>query len=272
MRKLTIGLVSLALVLAVCSSTAFATSDEQGNNTITVNLTIDPYTQIWFQDDAWGIAADPEPDINFSGTAGVDWYRSISDGLIGTYLHNASKGAATDGFAVGFFESHDGATIWMQSNVDLTGNIACSGDLTGSDGSSPTIPTWFTVAVTGCDKVTDLADTNGFRLGNPADSGNWVDDGLIPFASMGGYGGDDASGLGNNGNEVTASGPIYFGGQGFYGTQDAFRMNVSPYSLDLDAPVGPGTMKFLARCKRLGVHDPADTYAATLTVTFTIPA
>lgn len=270
MRKLLIGLVVLALVVGVCASAAFALVDIPWQGAINVQLTIPAYTQIWFQDD--NLTTPPagpdanEPDIIFSPTQGTDYYAST---LIGTYSPtDGTSGTAQDAWAYGYFESKDGATIWMQSNTNCSATIVTSGDLTGT---STTIPTWFTIAVTGYDPTISGPDLNGFRLSNSGSSTGWVADGVIPFASMGGYGGTGLDG----GISVNVAGPIGFGNQDFWGNQDAFRMTaatVAPgFGISMIAPVGPGTMKFVARCLRSGVGDIADNYTATITPFFTVP-
>jgi hypothetical protein len=258
LRSLVVGLCVLAL-----ATTAAAFTDIQGNSTITVSLNIGKYTQVWYQDDSYNIAVAPEPDIVFSGTQGVDWHNTA---LIGAYSATSSAtGAATEGWACGYFEASDGATIFMKSNCDMSGTIATSGDLTSG---ANTIPTWFTVAVTGWDDCQGIHDPNGFRLGNSGGTtAGWVDDCTPPFAATpGGYGGDGTA-AGDLAGPVT---PILFGGQGCYPNQDCFQMvGNNGATFDLDAPVGPGTMKFLARCFRKGTQDVAGNYSATLTPTFT---
>jgi len=260
------------LCVLVMTMPALATINQAGNSTVTVKLTIVPYAYIEYQDDSYGIASSPEPDCEFSSTPGTDWWRSVAtlpdSGIIGAYQHNASKGAATDGWAVGYYETADNATIFIKSNMDLDATLACSGDLTGTT-TSATIPTWFTISVVGWDEVNNAYSTIGFRLGNEVDAtpinAGWVNDGTPLYAGgPGGYGGDDPNGTGNNGNIVSTAGPIYFGGQGFMVTQDVFRMNVSPYTMDLNAPIGPGSFTLVARCKRVGTLDAADTYTATI--------
>lgn len=256
----------VTICILALSSTAFAVVDIQGQGPITVKLTIQAYTQVWFQDDNWSTPpAAGEPDIVFSGTQGVDYYRSLANGLIGKYLPtDGSSGTAEDGWAMGFFESNDGATIWMQSNTDFSGTLTTTGDL--NDGSGNTVPTWFTIAVTGYDGTIPGPDPNGFRLGNAP--GGWVADGIIPGASMGGYAGDGTSG----GQDVAGPITFGFGNKDFWPIQDAFQMaTTTGWLFDLDAPVGPGTMKFLARVKRAGVVDVAGSYTATITPTFTVP-
>lgn len=273
MKRLVIAVAIIAIALFAFKSTASATTDIPYQGPIYVQLTVNPWTQIWFQDDNWKTPNAPDPwgtganatdiDINFANN---DYMRALADGLIGEY---ASTGDPTFGGNIGYFESQDGATIYMESNTNFSGTIACSGNLTRTTLPATTIPTWFTIAVTGYDKL-GIGD-NGFRLGNSGSGGNWVDDTPPPpGGSKGGYAGDNSGGA--VGNEVTGNpaGGIRFGTQGTYPNQDAFQM-IPSYTLAMVAPVGPGTMKFLARCKRTGVHDLAGTYAATITPTFTIP-
>lgn len=264
MRRLLIGLVVLGLVLGVSVGTVCAVWTENGNKTITVKLLIASETWIQYQDDSWATATSPEPDIMFStatgNSAGADPWRP--EGLIGIYDYDSTK-APTDAYATGWYESTDGATIYLKSNIDLSGVVQCSGPLTNA--ASDTLPSWFTVAVTGYDEVTPQPDPNGFRLANSQSTTGWVNDGTPPGAvSPGGYGGDNTAG----GQEVTGPMTIKFGNQGFWPSQDAFKMINVNYSLNMDAPVGPGTMKFLGRVKRNGMADVAGQYTATLWVDF----
>jgi len=172
---------------------------------------------------------------------------------------------AGDGWAIGFFESYDGATVWMQSNYGINGSLDISGDLTnGLD----TLPTWYTIAVNGYDASIPGPDPLGFRLGNSLGglSGpGWVNDGTIPGGVQGGYAGDNTPA-----GDIAGPLTFAFGNQDFYPTQDAFRMGIAHIStLDLDAPVGPGTMKFLARVQRSGVSDVSGDYTALITPTWT---
>jgi len=273
--------IAIAVLVAFgLSGSAFATSDVQGAGPINVSLTIGSWCQIWYQDDNWATPpAGPdanEPDIVFS-SAGPSYpgdpYRALAGTVIGLYDYIAPF-PPTDARAIGFYESEDGATIYMESNANFTGTITCSGDLTGTVLGAK-IPTWFTVALTGYDKTlaTPANDPRGFVLGNTGGANPpWVDDCIIPNSGglKGGYGGN---GLGVGSGDVAANpaGGIGFGGEDGHPGQDAFQMTGSPYALNMVAPVGPGTMKFLARCKRMGVMDPADIYSATITVAFVTP-
>lgn len=250
--------------LLALTGTAFGAVDiPVPTQAITVTLTIDPYTQVLFQDDSWVNLPDGDEndiDIIFSNTVGVDYHSPV---LIGQYFTtDGISGSAGDGWATGYFESKDGATIWMQSNHGIDGSLATSGDL---DNGTNTLPTWFTIAVNGYDGVGN--DPNGFRLGNSGSGTGWVMDGLIPGGVPGGYAGDGVAG----GNDVSGPVTFAFGAQDFWPTQDAFQMSTATGSnFDLDAPVGPGTMKFLARVLRSGVHDVSGVYTATITPTWTV--
>lgn len=257
MRKVLVILCVLALTLP-----AMAAWTVLGNNTITVSLTIEGETWIQFQDDAWATAVSPEPDIIFG--AG-DYHNTV---LIGTYAAGYTP-ISTDAYGTGYYESLDGATIYMKSNQDLTETIAVSGPLTSG---THTLPSWFTVAVTGYDETLNVADPLGFRLGSSQSGTGWVADGVIPGSTTGGYGGHILGGGGGTGISAgPPDAPIYWGGQPFWGLQDAWQMAAGNYTMDLDAPVGPGTMKFLGRVLRSGMADVAGLYNATLTVTFTTP-
>jgi hypothetical protein len=255
MRKALVILCVLALAFPT-----WAAWTVNGNNVITVSLTIPGETWIQFQDDTWGTATSPEPDIVF-GTG--DYHNTT---LIGTYASGYTP-ISTDPYGTGYYESLDGATIYMKSNQDLTETIAVSGPLTSG---THTLPSWFTVAVTGYDETAGAPDPNGFRLGSSQSGTGWVADGIIPGATMGGYGGHLLGGGGGTGSSQ-GPGPIYFGGQPFWGVQDAFQLISGNYTMDLDAPVGPGTMKFLGRVLRSGMADVAGAYTATMTISFVTP-
>lgn len=263
LRKILAALIVLALAVPVA-----ATPDIDPPDSILVQLTIGEYAQVWFQDDNWGHSAPGERDLDivFSGAEGTDYYRLTSDGLIGEYDPTTStSGTAEDGWSMGYFESRDGATIWIQSNVDLDGYVCPQGDLEELGGGH-TLPSWYTVAVTGYDHGTGMPDPNGFRLGNALGGSGWVSDGILPFASAGGYAGDgDATG-----NEVllVPAGIFSFGNQGFWPDQDAFAMASACGMFDFDAPVGPGTIKFLGRVHRNGVADPAGIYTSYINIGF----
>lgn len=270
LRKSLVILCVLAL-----TAPAWAILDMPTNNMpITVQLTIGTYTQIWFQDDTWATPpAANDFDIVFTNSATGAWpddpWRSTASGLIGAYSWPAPN-PPTSGLGTGYYESVDGATIWMQSNTAFTATITCSGDLIETGGS--TIPTWFTIVVSEA-----VAGSGGFRDGACVDAATWpwVNDGVIPLSGgkSGGYGGDDPLGTGNFGNAVVVAGPIFFGGQGWFGTQDAFAMAGGPvYTLAMGPGVGPGTMKFLARCLRNGLWDVTGVYTAFITPNFTAPA
>jgi hypothetical protein len=219
-------------------------------------MTIDTDSKIWYEGDVL--------DIAFSGTVGTDLHRTDADGLIGQYVPtDAASGASEDFQACGYFESSDGAIIWLQSNTDLTGSITTSGDL--DDGYGNTLPTWFTILVQGFEKTLHIPDPQGFRLGNAP--GGYVADGVIPGVGQGGYAGDGDQVGEDVAGPVT---PIAFGNQAVYPNQDAFQMATNNGStLDLDAPIGPGKMKFVARCLRDGTHDVAGPYSATMMIAFT---
>jgi len=248
----------------ILATSALAESDTEG--TITVLVTIPPEIKIWFQEDSGQSPPSGGPVIGFSGDVGTDYYRATSDGLIGPYVPTTvTTGTAKDGWVSGYFESKDGAAIWLQSNMDLSGNLTTGGDL--DDGFGNTLPTWFTIVVNGYEKTLHIPDPNGFRLGNSMSGTGWVHDGVIPGIGAGGYAGDgDQIGEDVAGPVI----PICFGNQAFYPNQDAFRMSTASGStFDMDSPIGPGRMKFQARCLRSGLHDVAGPYTTTITVTFT---
>jgi hypothetical protein len=248
--------IFVVLSVLILTTTAFATKDGPYEGDVAVSLTIPVETKIWYQGSEVMV-------IEFSSTLGTDSYRATAGGLIGFYTATdvASK-VATDAWASNYYESDDFAEIWMYSNVDLTGSLVTSGDL--NDGFGHTIPTWFTINAHGYEKSLHIPDPNGFRLGNAP--GGYVADGVIPGEGQGGYAGDGDQVGEDVAGPVT---PIFFGNQAFYPNQDAFRLSTASGStFDLDAPVGPGKLKFKSRCLRNGMSDAAGPYMTTITATF----
>jgi hypothetical protein len=260
MRKILAILITV--VIASSAMAAYSPVVVGVATNISINLTIPQYAQVIYQDDSYAYPPTAAPDIQFSGTSGVDWYNTT---LSGAYYHVTDL--AMDPWACNYWESSDGATIYVKANCSMTCTITTSGNLVGAT-TSHEIPTWFTLSATGYNECLGIADPNGFFNG-----GTYVNTGAIPFASSpGGYAGN-----GNGAFDDLAGGGAFFlsNACAAYPQQDVFQMGAvaapNTWTIALGAPVGPGTLKFLARIKRSSTKDLADAYSATITPTFTCP-
>jgi hypothetical protein len=212
------------------------------DNDIEINLQIDCYIQIDWQDcliefdgtsDWWsdqlmgvGYAACPDDGGKFAAEpwAGADYYA----GTTGRY-----------------YESGDGAVIYVHSNNALSMEVHTNGDLYGTiNSASNTIPTWFTVALA------------PFMIDDV-----WLTTGTIPGDGQGSYLYDAGGFFG------------YDNGTYNYPNQYAFPCDPASQTLILGsmAPEVQGTIKFLCRIERHGMADPGDHYYTWLDVTFTTP-
>jgi len=142
-----------------------------------------------------------------------------------------------------FYESFDGAVIYINSNNDLTMTVITYGNLAGTiNSTSNEIPTWITLAL--CPFMINSAPVTGHS---------------IPGCGDGCYVSDSGGGVlvpcfGSN-----------------YPNQDVIPLAPpGTYTLDMDAH-SQGTMKFLSRIERHGMADPGDHYATQVCVNFTSP-
>jgi hypothetical protein len=245
LRYILAGICVLALAAPAYGYEVIWDGDPDGN--IDINLQIDCYIQIIWQD----------TDINFTDQPPYDWWsttlvpvgnqRCPDDGN----QHPMYPWAGDAYYAASgrYYESDDGATIYIHSNNDLTMRVHTNGDLTGTNLPIPTppntIPTWFTLAL--CP----------FQINSV-----WIAGHNIPFC---GNPGCYASDTDTDGNMEVCTCPDH---------PNQFVFPCAPASqdffLDLDAET-QGTMKFLARIHRNGMADPGDLYYTFLDVHFTTP-
>lgn len=242
-------LILCMVALAVPASAIVYPSGGTNPQNITISLTIGEYTNVWWAPSGAGNSDDlNDQTIVFNnivqdGSNFGDWYSPVLTGAYG----NATK-ASTDPFAVDYYESHDAALFWLESNVNCQMQLTSSGDLTNG---SATLPTWYTVAL-----------TNNVDLTNPGfiDGGGHCFDGPIPLDGQGSYADDNP-----------VDGTMELCGGAFYPFQYSFPMALTstynPYIANFTA-FAQGTILFHARVLRAGLSDPSGTYATTLSVMF----
>lgn len=267
MSKLYVSFVVVALLALACTGayavdTTWDVQSPEGTpvadnwvQEIPITAQVKCYIQIIYQNNDIGFVNDKNPG---------DWFRARADGLIGFYRaldpNNNDDHSSCDPWADGYYESRDGAWLWVQTNNPLTMLIHRNGDLETVDGD--TIPTYWTLAASG-------NWDNGFLVG-----GQWVNDGDIPLDGAGGYAGTSSPGL-------TPGGTIFLGIQAFYPNQEAFSCETASTtdSLKLPCPTR-GNLMFKARMLRTSiawgesgdlVPDQAGNYSTKLDVTFTSP-
>jgi hypothetical protein len=192
--------------------------------------------------------------IVFDGTA--DWWSQQLMGVGYTACPDDGGKFAADPWAGAeyyaglngrYFESGDGAVIYVHSNNDLSMHVHSNGNLAGTinDPINNEIPTWFTVCLA------------PFMIDD-----NWLATGQIPGDGWGSY--------------------LYDAGGGFFGYDNAAYNYPNQYAFACDpasqtwqlGPLAPeiqGTIKFLCRVLRHGLTDPGDHYHTHLDVSFTTP-
>ena len=251
-------LIASVLVLALAAPAGATVHVTHGTNpqAISITLNIPCFTNIYWNDPGSSDDGDDQAitfnDLVQDGTNNGDWYRATSDGLTGAY-GNATK-SSQDAFAEGYYESHDAALFWLDTNCDATMTATSGGNL--SNGSA-TLPTWYTAAFTNNTGCTWNVDC-GF-----IDAGSRDPCGTIPMDGQGCYGDDDTSPT--YAMEFTAT-----DGAAFYPSQYSFPMDDgSPtvYTAGFSAHA-PGTILFPARALRSGMSDPSGNYTTSLTIGF----
>lgn len=243
------ALITIMVVAALAVPAAAYTTIWEGekDGVIDIALQIDCYIQIQRQDSA----------IQFTDQSPYDWW---SDSLMGDVLtkcpdddgQHPMYAWAGDQWYAGpggrYYESDDGAVIYVRSNNELTMNVHTNGDLAGTENSATnTIPTWFTVAL--CPFVIDDSPISGH---------------VVPFGGCDGcYLSDVVPAGGDYLFEVCEAG---------YGAPDQWAFPCAPasqtYTTGMMQPAVYGTIKFLARIERHGMADPGDHYTTTLDVNF----
>lgn len=251
---LRILIATMAVVALAVPAMGYDTQwDGLPDGNLEIHLQLDCYIQIDWQDQL----------IEFDGVSG--WYSPV--------LANAAYIACADpqgkfptdpwagdayycGGAGMYYESADGAVIFVRSNNDLSMRVHTNGDLTGTWPGNPntTLPTWFTVCLA------------PFQIGGVALVGS------VPFAPPpGGHYLFEASSPpgGTFGHADDGMGP------GYDNWPDQYPFPCAPasqeWTLGSMSPYIQGTIKFLGRVHRHGLADPGDDYWTFLDVHFTTP-
>jgi hypothetical protein len=242
-----LSLLSLILPLAMAAPAAAHTWDGSPSGTFDVTLEVMGYTQVQWQDTTIDFAFD-----NYT-IAGGDYIRQPAGGVRGIYAPLDGTSAAPGGKSSGdawtdaYYESRDGAYLWLDTNTDVVMTVTSGGDLTNG---TATLATWFTLAGSG-----DWS--NGFLRG-----GLWMNDGNIPGDGAGSYAADD----------IGPDNIMEMGGTFFHPDQYPFPMvgaGSGPWTLDLNGH-SKGNLMWLGRVKRNGMDDPAGVYTTTIGVAFSL--
>jgi hypothetical protein len=219
--------------------------DQYGD--IDIDLQIDCYIQIDRQDS----------NIAFTDLTPFDWWSTQLTGL--AYARCADDDNqhpmyawAGDQWYAGaggrFYESDDGAVIYVRSNNDLSMTVHTNGDLWGQiNDPLNKIPTWFTVAL--CPFVINDATVSGHT---------------VPFC---GHPGCYLSDLDGDFVFEMCDGGYDFPNQWAFPCEPASQT----YTTGTMAPSVYGTIKFLARIERHGMADAGDLYHTHLDVDFATP-
>ncbi len=243
MRKLAVLLVSLLFVLPLMGYEQIWDGNSEGD--IEINLQVDCYIQITWQD----------TEIDFTDQSPYDYWSTQLMGLGYSACpdddnkHPMDPWAGDQWYTGGngrYYESHDGAVIYVHTNNELTMSVQTNGDLTGQvhPAANNTIPTYFTVALA------------PFMIDDV-----WLTTGTIPGGGQGSY--LYESGLGVFGYNNPS-----------YNYPDQYAFPCAPASQWQLGPMMPetqGTIKFLCRIHRNGMADPGDHYYTSLNVMFTSP-
>jgi hypothetical protein len=241
-------LMAMLAVVALTVSAAAYTTQWDGDQTgqLDINLTLNCYIQILWQDSV----------ITFSDSytfPNGDYWCNTLEGAQYTALPGPDSKPATDPWAGNgapyYFESGDGADIYVKSNNALSMRVTPAGDLQASgedDCPDCTIPTWFTCALSGPFVVQGL----DIGLGTIPGDGNGV-----YLADGGSY-------------EFSYTDGTY----GVWPNQHAFSCaDTGTWHLGPLCPYVEGNIKFLARILRSGMADAGGDYTTHLDVAFASP-
>ena len=252
MLRILIAMMTV-VALAVPAMGYGTTWDGSASGQLEIHLQLNCYIQIEWQE-VW---------IVFNGTG--DWYSTQLANVAysacpdpqGKYPTDPWGGDAyycTDGM---YYESGDGAVIFVRSNNDLSMKVTTNGDLLGQTNGG-TLPTWFTVC---------LAPfwINGSQLMGEVPTGGQP--GHYLYDATGGVFGhcDD-----NFANPVpsTFTPTVY---ENYYDQYPFPCVGSQTWTLGSMVPYIEGTIKFLGRVHRHGLADAGDDYKTTLDVLFTTP-
>jgi hypothetical protein len=238
----------MAVAALVAPAAAYTTQwqgDADGN--LTIDLIVNCYVQVLWQDQA--IVFDSDYDSphdpwspNLMGTAYA--YTGHPDGKVTATDAWAGHGAPF------YFESTDGAWVYVKSNNALSMMVHTNGDLSATDPDCGdcTIPTWFTMAMSGPFVVEGV----DIGMGTIPGDGNGVY--LAPDAVAGELSYTDAT-------------------HGVHPNQWAFECEPASQEWHLGplCPYVEGNIKFLARILRSGMADPGGDYSTFLDLHFASP-
>ncbi len=244
MLRILIAIMAVA-ALAVSAAAYTTTWDGSPTGDITIYLGLNCYVQVEWQD----------TDIVFNEVG--DWYCTQLEGVGYSACPDPDGKDPTNPWAGGgyytsdlgmYYESADGAVIFVRSNNPLSMKVTANGNLHAVDPDCGDcyIPTWFTVAA-----APFMVD------------GTWTGVGNIPGDGWGTYLDEEAAGtFGYND-----------GTYGIYPMQKAFPCSpaLGNWTLGPLCPGVEGTLKFLARIHRNGMEDPGGDYTTVLNVLFSSP-
>ena len=241
-------LVLGVLVFAIPAFSYNTTWDGDPDNVITINADINCYIQIDWQD----------VEIHFEDDTFTDWWSYQLMGVGYTACPDPEEKFPLDPWAGDqyycgdsgmYYESGDGARIFVRSNNLLSMTVTTNGDLHGTvNDPNNKIPTWFTVCLA------------------PFWIGGVQLQGTVPLDGPGQYLYEDPNNPG-----VFLHGDDSQGHN--YPNQYAFPCEPAgnTWTLGPMSPYIQGTIKFLARIHRRGLADPGDSYSTTLNVAFSTP-
>jgi len=235
----------LVLCILVFAVVVYAQPPAPVTQVVSINLTIPAWTSVDWQDYDIVFASSGTTYDYWSATLQGVAYANPPDGdgkMYATEPWTGDHWYAPTGL---YWESRDGARVFLRSNCGLTMSVVPSGDLTTTQCGGNTLSTYYTVCGTS-DIPGFKADGNIYTGGNPPSgyNGQYLDAGF-------------------DFNLVPAAGNVY-------PTQAVFAMTGPNQSLVMTNVVY-GTFKFLARVHRDGMLDCAGLYSASLTVTITQP-
>ena len=238
----------MAVAAFVLPAAAYETIwDGEENGIIDIALQIDCYIQIDRQDS----------EIHFTDQAPYDYWSTQLTGL--GYAdcpdddnQNPMWAWAGDQWYAGaggrFYESRDGAVIYVRSNNELTMNVHTNGDMEGTiNDPLNKIPTWFTIAM--CPFVIDDSPLSGHNVPFCYNPGCYLSDGDSDFVFE------------------MCDGSYDFPSQWAFPCAPASQT----YTTGTMNPAVYGTIKFLGRIERHGMVDPGAHYVPHLNVSFTTP-
>jgi hypothetical protein len=239
MRRLVFLFAVLALAMPSWAYKVIRDGAQEGD--IEINLQIDCYIQIQWQDTQIEFSENDFWSTQLTGLA----YQACPDDDNQHPMYPWAGDVWYAGAGGRYYESLDGAVIYVHSNNELSMHVHTNGDLSGTINSSANkIPTWFTVALA------------PFMIDD-----NWIIYDDIPLDGQGSY-------------LYDAGGVFGYGAPGpKFPNQHCFPCEPASQSWLL-GPMQPevqGTIKFLCRINRHGMADPGDHYYTWLDVSFTTP-